>query len=169
MNVVIPGNPWSQAQCNKDLAIDSAILWWNKWLYPWKWREWASPCVFLICSRSTQKKKRSFTKWGLTLKRQNLRGLNLSLPLRSSRERNSISWAMNTGSEKWSKMICSRCHEREQKDVTVSEGGRMFYVEKDGNIKHACGIHHLAHASNLVHLLSGQVLLWLFLRWGVRH
>lgn len=45
----------------------------------------------------------------LTLNKQNLRGLNLSLPFRSSRERNSMNWLMNTGSEKWSKMICSRC------------------------------------------------------------
>lgn len=45
----------------------------------------------------------------LTLNKQNLRGLNLSLPLRSSRERNSMNWLMNTGSMKWSKMICSLC------------------------------------------------------------
>lgn len=48
-------------------------------------------------------------KHDLTLNKQNLRGLNLSFPLRSSRERNSMNWLMNTGSEKWSKMICSRC------------------------------------------------------------
>lgn len=45
----------------------------------------------------------------LTLNRQNLRGLNLSLPLRSSSERNSMNWLMNSGSVKWSKMICSLC------------------------------------------------------------
>lgn len=44
----------------------------------------------------------------LTLNKQNLRGLNLSLPFRSSRDRNSMNWFMNTGSEKWSKVICSR-------------------------------------------------------------
>lgn len=42
-----------------------------------------------------------------TLKRQKRRGLKLSFPFRSSRERNSISWSINSGSEKYSKMIFS--------------------------------------------------------------
>lgn len=45
--------------------------------------------------------------WNCTLKRQKRRGLKLSFPLRSSRERNSISWSINSGSEKYSKTIFS--------------------------------------------------------------
>lgn len=40
-----------------------------------------------------------------TLKRQKCCGLKLSFPFRSSKERNATSWSINSGSEKYSKMI----------------------------------------------------------------
>lgn len=61
----------------------------------------------------------STTPTNLTLNKQNLRGLNLSFPLRSSKERNSMNWLMNTGSEKWSKMIFSRCRDENGNIISI--------------------------------------------------
>lgn len=43
----------------------------------------------------------------VTLKRQKRRGLNLSFPFLSSKDRKVINCSTNFGSEKWSNIICS--------------------------------------------------------------
>lgn len=90
------------------------------------------------------------TSTNLTLNKQNLRGLNLSFPLRSSRERNSINWLMNTGSEKWSKMIFSRCWDTNRKKIS----SMMLY--------NVIGL--LPLVTHLCHFLSGEALFGLVLQ-----
>lgn len=90
------------------------------------------------------------TPTNLTLNKQNLRGLNLSLPLRSSRERNSMNWLMKTGSEKWSKMIFSRCWDRNVKMISCLMGHSITRL--------------LWLGTYLCHFLSGQALFGLLLQ-----
>lgn len=63
----------------------------------------------MLCHFFVKRSARSIEAEGLncTVKRQKRRGLKLSFPFRSSRERNSTSRSINSGSEKYSKMIFS--------------------------------------------------------------
>lgn len=75
-----------------------------------------SPAVcgfYMLWELST--KWEQFSDWTLlTLKRQNLRGLNLSFPFLSSKDKNFINCSTNFGSEKWSYIICSACNRKKK-------------------------------------------------------
>lgn len=66
------------------------------------------------------RKWEQFSDWTLlTLKRQNLRGLNLSFPFLSSKDKNFINCSTNLGSEKWSYIICSSCNRKKNKGLAL--------------------------------------------------
>lgn len=71
-----------------------------------------------------------------------------------------MNWLMNTGSEKWSKMICSHCEEE-----------RKIKVLHLHMILHHCVCYIFPRlvCMHLGHFLSGQVLRGLLLLWRIHH
>lgn len=86
-----------------------------------------------------------------TLKRQKRRGLKLSFPFRSSRERNSISWSINSGSEKYSKMIFSPwvTHKQTPHVITLRRQRETLFRA------------WYSVSTHLAHLFVRQVIFWL--------
>lgn len=125
--------------------------WWHKFWLCWVQfslgQRWYA--VSLLCKRFG----RSIEAESLncTLKRQKRRGLKLSFPFRSSRERNSISWSINSGSEKYSKMIFSPwvAHKQTPNVIIVI-------------LRHQWEILCVVRYEHLTHLLVRQVIFWLF-------
>lgn len=96
--------------------------------------------VSLLCERFARSIGAESLNW--TLKRQKRRGLKLSFPFRSSRERNSISWSMNSGSEKYSKMIFSPWATHKQTAHALAA-----ILRRQGEVLHAVQHEHAPHSS----------------------